>query len=192
MDAEQQTRLCTSCATWRPVGEFRLRRSGSDRRHHQCSDCAAGYMRRWRAARRLRAVGHALTHLRRYRVGSPSQIENLAEIIVAAFHGPLGFVASYREVLDAARAAGDHRGAQRLLLGVLDFAFAADMAAARRTAAENKRQQRPIAERRRRRSRDDDDIDPILRAEIEADAVARVQALQEAYEAGMARRSKMA
>lgn len=191
MDAEQQTRLCTSCATWRPVNAFRLRRSGSERRHHQCASCAAGYMRRWRAARRLRTVGHVLVHLHRYRDDCPSQLENLAALVVAAFNGPSGFLASYRAALDAAQAAGDRRAVQRLLAGVFDFVTAAETAAARRTVREAKRQQRRANEQRRaaqRRRRDDrdGDIDPAWRAEIEAEAGAKARAWLEMYERALA------
>jgi hypothetical protein len=151
MDAEGEMRLCTSCATWRPVDEFRLRRKGTGKRHHQCAGCAAAYMREWRAERRLRAVGYALRHIRRYRAEAPLQGENLAALLVAGFGGAAGFFKTYRQALDAAQAAGDRRAVRKLLMGVFDFLTAAEMSAGRR--AMRWQQQRLEREARRRAAR---------------------------------------
>lgn len=155
MDAEGELRLCTSCATWRPIGEFRLRHKGTGKRHHQCAGCAAAYMREWRGERRLRAVGYALRHIRRYRAERPAEVENLAALLVSGFGGASGFFASYREAFDAAQAAGDRRAVRKLLLGVVDFMTAAGISAGRRAPRREQRQQERDAQRRAARFDDD-------------------------------------
>ena len=154
MDAEEPVYLCVSCLEPKPLDQFRRRKRDSDRRHNQCQACANAYMREWRAERRRERLNSALVDLHRYRE-SPGQLEYLAAVVIAFFHGAVGFAAEYANAFDAARDAGDHKAVARYLLGLADFLWVAEQAQARRKLAEDKRKRKREAMRRAARRKDD-------------------------------------
>jgi hypothetical protein len=154
MDAEEPVYLCVSCQERKPLDQFRRRKRDSDRRHYQCQACANAYMRDWRAERRRERLNSALVDLHRYRE-SPGQVEHLAAVVIAMFHGAAGFAAEYASAFDAARDAGDHKAVARYLLGLADFLWVAEQAQARRNLAEDKRKREREAMRRAARQKED-------------------------------------
>src|SRR5688572_13627883 len=119
MEAEVPVLLCVICCERKPLDQFRRRKRDSDRRHYECQACANAYMREWRAERRRERLNSALVDLHRYRE-SLGQVEHLAAVVIAMFHGAAGFAAEYANAFDAARDAGDHKATLRYLLGLAD------------------------------------------------------------------------
>jgi hypothetical protein len=138
MEAEPPVGFCTICLERKPLDQFRRRSRNGELRHHECRDCTNRYLREWRAAKRHKSVDDVLTRLHRYRE-SPGQLEYLAAVVIAAFHGATGFAVRYHNAFCAAEEAGDHKAMMRYLTGLADFMFAAERAKARRKLAEDKR-----------------------------------------------------
>ena len=141
MEADVPVLLCVVCCERKPLDQFRRRKRDGDRRHYQCQACANAYMREWRAARRRARLDSALVNFHRYRE-SPGQLEHLANLVIAGFHGASGFAAEYWNAFDSAREAGDHKAVARYLLGLADFFWVAERAKARRKIADEKRKRR--------------------------------------------------
>ncbi len=154
MEAEVPVLLCVVCYERKPLGQFRRRKRDGDRRHYQCQTCANAYMREWRAERRRERLDSALVDLHRYRE-SPGQIEHLAAVVIAMFHGAAGFAVEYANAFDAARDAGDHKAVLRYLLGLADFLWVAERAKARRKIAHEKRKRRRATRLRAERQKYD-------------------------------------
>lgn len=147
MDAEEPVYLCVDCLERKPLDQFRRRKRGEECRHYECRSCANRYLREWRAKRRRERLNNAVVDLHRYRE-SPGQMEYLAAVVIALFHGAAGVAAEYAKAFDAALDAGDHKAVARYLLGLTDFLWVAEQAQARRTLAEDKRKLKREAMRR--------------------------------------------
>lgn len=154
MEADVPVVFCVGCLDWKPVEQFRRRSKGSERRHYECKACAAAYMREWRAEKRRQTFDKAISQLHRDRE-SPGQVEYLAAVVMAAFHGAAGFAAEYGRAFDAALAAGDHKAMLRYLIGWGDLMWVAERARARRKLAEEKRRLLRAMQQRSARRRDD-------------------------------------
>lgn len=110
-------RTCTDCGRERPITEFRRRKKGSERRHHQCRQCFAQAMYIYRAARQRTAVGRFIAHMTdgRRALGGLTRI---ASEVVRKFGGRVASLSSSSRSSTAAWPTEDHAAASKVLLAI--------------------------------------------------------------------------
>jgi hypothetical protein len=93
------TRLCSTCGQAKPIAEFRRRSHDRDRRHNQCRECFALYMRLYRARRQVQAVDRFADQLQRMK--DLRQVSVLCCGMLAKFGGLEGFCSKWKALIDA-------------------------------------------------------------------------------------------
>lgn len=103
-----QTQLCTTCWEEQSISEFRRVRKGEEERRRECRTCFATYMRERKKNRRHKRVRGLVRQLAR-----PSnrmrEVKALVEMLIQHCGGLERFTQTWKEALDAAVQAGDHR-----------------------------------------------------------------------------------
>jgi hypothetical protein len=112
-DANQaKTKTCNVCGQENPITDFRRRRRGSEKRHNQCRQCFAAYMRDFRRRRRFKTIGRFATQLKNE--SDLGRVVVLCNGMFQKFDGVAGFCRAWKEYIDWACQQ------RKILKGVID------------------------------------------------------------------------
>jgi hypothetical protein len=132
-ESDRETRMCSRCKRHFPIGAFRLRRRGSDSRHHICRLCHNQSLRDRRRQRRRTKIHEFTSNAQQvYYKGGPNALHALVAETAREFGGISQLARTWKEAIDAAIAAGRHCSVLRSFNVATEMLIAGDQLAAQK------------------------------------------------------------
>jgi hypothetical protein len=95
-----ETKTCTNCWQDKPITEFRRRRRDTEKRHNQCRECFAEYMRQYRARATQDSIARFVRELSRSET-RPGTMTVMCARMIRRFGGVDRFAAAWKNHFDA-------------------------------------------------------------------------------------------
>lgn len=93
----ESTKICTVCRRALPLGEFRRRRAGTERRESRCRECYNAWSRNYRRQRKLQTVKQFARRVRRQ--ADRDYIVTALDGMLRSFGGWQNFIAAWTSSL---------------------------------------------------------------------------------------------